>query len=317
MENSIILQQISFLAVLVLIGVLASKAGVIKAETRDALVKIIFNITLPLLLVTNFSNLELTPEILSNSLVVVLIALLVILAMLGIGRLSSLPFRLKHQQKSVFIAHHAFGNILYFGFPVVNALYGELGLYYASIYTFVSIMMLWTVGIYVITRQGGMSFRDSLKNMINPNSIAILAGFILFVLRIRIPDFLLKPFSSLGSTTIYLSMLYIGALLGLMKLKGVLTNKLVYITTFNKIFLFPVILVFLFAFLDNNLLAGFDKLIISVVIIEAAMPCMANVVIVAKIFKVDDKLATANVFLSTVLSVFSLPLIYYLINRFI
>ena len=214
MENSIILQQISFLAILVLIGVLASRLGVIRSETRDALVKIIFNITLPLLLLTNFSKLDLTPEILTNSLIVIIIALLVILAMLGIGALSALPFRLKHEQKSVFIAHHAFGNILYFGFPVVNALYGELGLYYASIYTFVSILMLWTVGIYVITRKGGMSFRDSLRNMINPNSVAILAGFLLFILRIRIPDFLLEPFMSLGGTTIYLSMLYIGALLG-------------------------------------------------------------------------------------------------------
>jgi hypothetical protein len=58
-------------------------------------------------------------------------------------------------------------------------------------------------------------------------------------------------------------------------------------------------------------------MIISVVILEAAMPCMANIVIVAKIFKVDDQLATSNVFLSTLVSLFSLPLIWYLLSRFI
>ncbi|MEZ5011542.1 MAG: hypothetical protein R2744_08115 [Bacteroidales bacterium] len=80
-------------------------------------------------------------------------------------------------------------------------------------------MLLWTAGVYILTRNGNVDFKMSLKKMVNPNSVAIIAGFILFILRINIPGFLLKPFQSLGGTTIYLSMLYIGALLGLMKFR--------------------------------------------------------------------------------------------------
>ncbi len=317
MQQSIIVDQITFLAILVLVGYLASKIGVIKEETRDQLVRVIFNITLPLLLVTNFSKLDLTPEILRNSLIVILISFLVILLMLLLGLISSSFFSLKHEQRSVFIAHHGFGNILYIGFPVVSALFGDMGLFYASIYAFVSIMLLWTVGIYVITRKGGMPFTQSIRKMINPNSVAILLGFILFILKIKIPDLILKPFMSLGGTTIYLSMLYIGALMGLMKIKGIFGNPLVYLTTINKNIIFPLILIFIFSFLGNNILADIDPLIISVVIVEAAMPCMANVVIVAKIFKVDDQLATSNVFMSTLLSLLTLPFIWWLINMVI
>jgi predicted permease len=314
MQQSIIINQISFLTILVLIGYFASKIGIIKEETRDSLVKVIFNITLPLLLVTNFSKLDLTPEILRNSLIVIVISLIVILMMLIIGVISSSFFKLKHEQRSVFIAHHAFGNILYIGFPVVSALFGDIGLFYASIYAFVSIMLLWTVGIFVITRKGGMPFGQSIRKMVNPNSVAIMIGFLLFLLKIKIPDVILKPFMSLGGTTIYLSMLYIGALLGLMKIKGIFGNPLVYLTTINKNLIFPVILVFLFSFLGRNILSGLDPLIVSVIIVEAAMPCMANVVIVARIFKVDDHLATSNVFMSTLLSLVSLPFIWWLIN---
>ncbi|MEE4116839.1 MAG: AEC family transporter [Marinilabiliaceae bacterium] len=316
MEQSIIINQISFLSILVIVGFFTSKIGVIKEDTRDALVKIIFNITLPLLLFTNFSKLELTPELLRGSLVVIIIAFLVIVFMMLFGMLSSLLFRMKHEQRSIFIAHHAFGNILYIGFPVVTALFGELGLFYASIYALVSILMLWTVGIYLIARKGGMPFAESLKRMLNPNSIAIIAGFVLFLLRIKIPVFLLKPFVSLGGTTIYLSMLYIGALLGLMKIAGVFGNLKVYLTSFNKNFLMPLILILVFRFLPGGLLEGIDSLIIAVVIVEAAMPCMANVVIVAKMYKVDDQLATANVFMSTLVSLVSLPLIWFLFNMF-
>jgi len=264
MQQSIIINQISFLAILVLIGYFASKIGVIKEETRDSLVRVIFNITLPLLLITNFSKLDLTPEILRNSLIIIVISLLVILIMLMIGLISSSFFSLKHEQRSVFIAHHAFGNILYIGFPVVSALFGDLGLFYASIYAFVSIMLLWTVGIYVITRKGGMPFGQSIRKMVNPNSVAILVGFLLFLFRIKIPDVILKPFMSLGGTTIYLSMLYIGALLGLMKIKGIFGNPLVYLTSLNKNILFPVILIFLFSFLGKTFPGGIDPLILSI-----------------------------------------------------
>ena len=317
MQQSIILEQISYLAVLVLIGVLASKIGIIKEQARDALVKIIFNITLPLLLFTNFSKLEMSPEILRNSYLLIIISLIMILLMLLFAFLFSMFFRMKHEQKSVFIPHNAFGNVLYFGFPVVNALFGELGLFYASIYAFVSIMLLWTVGIYVITRKGGMSFSESMRNMINPNSVAILAGFILFLLNVKIPVFLLEPFVSLGGTTIYLSMLYIGALLGLMKVRGVFSNKYVYLTSFNKTLLFPLLFILGFAALPVNVAAGIDPLIISVVIIEAAMPCMANIVIIAKMYKVDDHLATANVFVSTIMSIITLPFIYWFMSQFL
>lgn len=317
MQQSIILDQLTFLIILVLIGFIASRIGVIKSETRDALVKIIFNITLPLLLFTNFSRLDLTPEILTNSLVVIIMSLSAMLLMLLIGFLTSRFFNVGHEQRSVYIVHHAFGNILYFGFPVVNALFGELGLFYASIYTFVSIMLLWTAGVYIITINRRMNFRDSLNKMVNPNSVAILAGFLLFLLNIKIPSILLKPFQSLGGTTIYLSMLYIGALLGLMKLKGILGNRMAYLTTLNKNILFPLLLILLFTLLLSTVLPGLDRMVVSVVILEAAMPCMANIVIVARIFDVDDQLATANVFLSTLLSMATLPLVWYLISRFI
>ncbi|HKL68000.1 MAG TPA: AEC family transporter [Bacteroidales bacterium] len=314
MQQSIILDQISFLAVLVLIGVFTSKIGVIRENTRDSLVKVIFNITLPLLLFTNFNKLDLTPEILRNSLWVILISLVMILVMLLLSYLASGFFKMKHEQRSVFVPHNAFGNVLYFGFPVVSALFGELGLFYASIYTFVSIILLWTVGIYLIARKGGMGLVSSLKNMINPNSVAIIAGFLLFIFNIKIPEVIAGPFNKLGGTTLYLSMLYIGALLGLMKIKGVLSNILVYVTSFNKNLLFPFIFILVFSLLNKNMLSGIDPMIISVVILESAMPCMANIVIIAKMYKVDENLATANVFVSTVLSIFTLPFIYWLIT---
>lgn len=317
MQQNLITEQIVFLAVLVLIGVLASRLGVIKSETRDALARIIFNITLPLMLFTNFSKLELTPVILRNSLVVICLSMAAMLLMLGAGAATSRMFRAGRDQRSVYTIHNSFGNIIYFGFPIVTSLFGELGLFYASIYAFVSIMLLWTLGVYIITRNSGRGLRQNLRQMVNPNSVAILAGFLLFLLRIKIPHFLLEPFRSLGATTIYLSMLYIGALLGLMKIREILASKMVLVTTLNKNFLFPMLLILVFALARNTLFSGVDNLVLAVVVIEAAMPCMANIVIVARMFNADERLATSNVFLSTIVSILSLPLVYIVLDMLI
>jgi len=51
------------------------------------------------------------------------------------------------------------------------------------------------------------------------------------------------------------------------------------------------------------------KEVLSVMVLEAAMPCMVNVVIMVNILGEDDDTATANVFVSTVLSVITIPLI--------
>ena len=97
-------------------------------------------------------------------------------------------------------------------------------------------------------------------------------------------------------------------------LKGFLNNKEVYILTFNKLILVPFLLLVLFA-AGNYLFPGkIDILVLSVLLMQASMPAMVNIVIMAKIFGADDQLGTANVFVSTIISLVSLPLILLLIE---
>jgi predicted permease len=57
-----------------------------------------------------------------------------------------------------------------------------------------------------------------------------------------------------------------------------------------------------------------DTIAFSVLILEAAMPCMAILVILAKRFGGDDELAMKNFFVSTIISLLSLPFILYLLQ---
>ena len=112
MAQEIVLRQIAVLAILVLLGLAASRAKVITSASKDVLARIIFYITLPALLFTNFSKVDLTPELLSGSLQTLLLALFVLLFMLLVGTVTARLAGLRGSQEAIFRIHSMLGNIL-------------------------------------------------------------------------------------------------------------------------------------------------------------------------------------------------------------
>jgi hypothetical protein len=181
----------------------------------------------------------------------------------------------------------------------------------------VSNIIMWTLGVIVLTRGNGTSWKKSLSRVVNPNTIATLTGLFFFLFSVKLPKLLETPLSELGSANTWLSMLYIGAMLAFSSVGGLLGRKSIYILSINRLILVPSILVLLFALFSVITGNTPDKLVSSVIILEASMPCMASVVIMAKELGADDRLAVGNVFISTLLSILTLPVLMLVINRFL
>ncbi len=309
MEINIVITQIAILAVVVIIGAIAAKFKVFTSDSKDVLSKVIFNISLPLMLFTNFFRLEATPRLIANSLTVLAIAGFVIFFLLLTGWLATRVFRLKGAEAAVFKTHSMFGNTIFLGFPLITALYGFEGLLYASMFQLISSILMWTVGVIVLSHGNGISWKKSLLRVVNPNTIATLVGLTFFLLSIKIPDIILRPMTELGSANTWLSMLYIGAMLVFSNVGGMLKRKSLYIISLNRLVIAPAILISIFYLLGSVAGLAPDKLVTSVIILEASMPCMATVVIMAKEFGSDDALAVGNVFVSTIFSILTLPLV--------
>ncbi len=315
MEAEIVVTQIFTLAVVVIIGVLAARFRVLTNDSKDVLSKVIFNISLPLMLFTNFFTLEATPRLISNSLTVLGLTGFVILLLFAAGWVASRIFRLKGAEAAIFKAHSMFGNTIFLGFPLITALYGTEGLLYASMYQLVSSIIMWTAGVIILSHGNGSSWKRSLRKVFNPNTVATLAGLLFFLVQVRLPDLLLKPMGQLGSANTWLSMLYIGALMSFSSVGGMIKRKSVYLLSLNRLVILPAILIALFYFVGAVAGVTPDKLVSSVIILEASMPCMATVVIMAKEFGSDDTIAVANVFVSTLLSILTLPLVAIALDR--
>ncbi len=310
MENQVIVDQILILAILIGIGVLAVKARIITESVKSGIADVVFDITLPLLIITTFARIELTPAILRNSGLVFLFAYLALGVMFVSGTIAAGITKQKGKQRAVIINHHMFGNIVFLGFPLMNALFGAEGLLYAAVYQLASNSVMWTIGVWIFLKGNGSGGKDVLKNLVNSNTIAFFIGIVLMVIRVRIPDVLYDTLHGLGSTTNYLSMLYIGAILASTHLKGTIKKAHVFVTALDKLILVPAIFAVLVYSISAWLFPSFGDTSMKVVILEASMPCMATIVVMAKKFGSDEILATENVFVSTIAALVTLPLVY-------
>lgn len=316
MTSAIIIRQIALLATIVVIGLIACRAKVITAGTKDFLAKLIFYVTLPSLLFTSFSAIEVSPRLLANSLQAILLAALIMLFMVSAGSIAARIYGIKGAHASIFRLHSMLGNIIYLGLPVISAQFGQEGLLYGSMFVLVSNIMMWTLGVAIITPGNSFSLKTGLKKIFNINTIAIISGFLLFLFSIRLPKFVLDTVGALGKTNTYLSMIFIAAVIYFADGRKMLGNRNAYLLSFNRLLLVPMMLLGLFILFNLIFPGVLRKEVVSVMLMQAAMPCMVNVVIMVNIMGEDDGTATANVFISTILSIITLPLILLSINLF-
>ncbi len=311
MQNHIIIYQISILAILAIVGVAATKTKIITESVKNGIADIVFDITLPLLIITTFARIEINPIIIKNSGFVFLFTYVALGIMYVTGDVFAKISKLKGNQRAVFINHHMFGNIVFLGFPLMDALFpGGEGLLYAAMYQLASNSIMWTFGVWVFLKGKGGSKSDVWKIMLNPNTIAFFIGLLLIFLKIRLPDIVFEPLHGLGKSTIYLSMLYVGAMLAHTSIRGILRKPHIFLLSFNKLFFIPAIIAFVVYAFSYWLFPSFGEISRKVLILEVSMPCMATIVVMARKFGSDDKLATENVFVSTLMSIVSIPLVY-------
>ncbi|MEZ5198873.1 MAG: AEC family transporter [Bacteroidales bacterium] len=242
MEFSIILNQIAILGILTFCGVLAYRFKIIDSTAKVVLEKLVFYITLPLMIISKVSILDVSPEILQNGVLLIVLTYFIIGIQISAGLISSKLFKLDKSKAVIHTLHTFLGNIVFLGFPLLDALYpGGKAILYAALYQLVMNTVLWTYGVYKLNPDGKKGGLESLKKLINPNTIALIVGLLMMVFRIRLPNVLQVSLGGLGSTTLYLAMIYIGILLAQSKIFKMFGKADVMLLSFNKLIFLPVI----------------------------------------------------------------------------
>lgn len=311
-SNPILNQQL-LLGILVLLGVVLARTGVIGEGMKESLARLIIDITLPCLILSTFARAEFDPSVLRNALWVGALTLVNIGVLMAVGMLAARTLRLSPPDATVHVLHTMFGNIVFLGFPVLTALFPDgTGVLYGAVYQLASNTITFTYGIYRLS-QGQQ--RGGLRNLINLNSAALLLGVVLLTTRLPLPTMLVEAVGSVGQCTSPLSMVYVGALLSSMNMRQALRRPSIYLISLNKLILIPALLAVVYAYMLMAMGRPMSFAAFAVVVLEAAMPCQTIVVVLTKRYGGNFELAASNMLITTILSLATLPLIYRLIER--
>ncbi len=313
-DMQIILTQIAMLALMASVGAVAFLAKLIKEDTANGMVKLVTKITLPLLIFTTFAGNETNPEILKNSAIVIALSMGSVVLFFAMAGVSARILRLSRDNTALHRVSAMFGNVVFLGFPIINALYpGGEGLIYATMFHLGQNALIWTWGVFILyssrNRQGGKAW----KNLLNPVTMAFAAGITFMFLPVTIPDIILSPLSHIGKTTTYISMVYVGAVLAMVNPLRVFTNIRSYLVSFNKLLLVPAILLLLLKYAGLAGLLHMNSTAVGVVVLLAGMPCMILISVLVRDLDLDYKQSVGNIFLSTVLSFATISFLFWLL----
>ena len=281
---------------LVAIGFFIRKKGIVNTEGRMNLIDLCLYITLPFNVLHSFLR-----KWDWNLFIACGVILLLSIGFNAISVFFSTILYKKQEinrQKSL-----KYGTIIsnsgFLGNPMVEGIYGSEGLLYAALFMLPVRIVMWTIGIAVFLK----GRKEKLwKNVLtHPCIVAIYAGVIIMVCGIQFPTFVEKTIVGISGCNTPLSMMLVGMMLAEVKPKGLIDKTMVFYTAI-RLLIIPAVVFAITAFLP------IDGMLRGITVIMAGMPAPITTALLSAKYGGDEKYATGMVFLSTILSLITLPL---------
>lgn len=300
-QNMLNMQMMMFL--LVAIGFLIRKKGIVGTEGRKNMIDLCLFVTLPFNVLNSFLR-EWDWDLLISCSVILLLSI-------GYNAVSVLFSILLYRRNSLEKQKPLkYGTIVsnggFLGNPIIEGIYGSSGLLYASLFMLPVRIVMWSYGVTVFLRgeesaaenkKGGL-----LKKIItHPCIVAIYVGAIIMIGGIGLPTFLKNTIAGLSNCNMPLSMMLVGMLLAEIDPKG-LIDKTMWFYTFVRLILMPLVIYGLTAFLP------IDAQLRGITVIMAGMPAPITTALLSAKYGGDEEYATGMIFVTTLLSLITLPI---------
>lgn len=239
-----------------------------------------------------------------------------ILVCIGISAAAASVLKIGDGRRNTFVAAAGFANVVFVGFPVIQALWGEGVASIGVVYYIASTFLFWTVGIWLLQRdsksfEGGKGqFFKNLKMLICPPIIGMLLGMIAILLGIRVPDFILTPLSMISGVTSPLALIFIGSVIRNMDVKTIRFGRDLYAALALRFLILPCAMV---VFLRLMPVSAEMK---QVFFMLSTMPAMAQMGIMARTYESDYEFACTIITVTTIVGMLTIPVFIFLMQTF-
>ncbi len=289
------------LALLIMIGAgyLAAKTGMMDEHTNNQMSGMIVNVFNPLLVLASSAN-AVGQIPLDTMAVVGLIAAGMFVFFIIAGMLLSPFFEKDREQRKIYQLMFVFSNVGFIGIPVISSILGAEYVVYVSEFMLVYTFVFYTYGIALMD---GHFSTASLKSMINPGTIFGLAAMAVVIFEIQLPDFIITAVTYLGNVTSPVALMAVGFALANSNLKKVFGQPGLYIFSVVKLLILPLLMLPLLK------LAANDETLLPVCMVMFGMPIGNMPLILGNQKGMDVTSCSAAIILTTVLCVFTVPVL--------
>ena len=281
-------------------GYICRKIGWIDEVSSKKLSKLIICLGQPMMIVGALLSKDFGWELLREGLFYTAIGFIIHPVMALFAFLSGKAYKDLNERK---ISEFAtiFTNCGFIGFPILEAVFPGKGAFYGAFFVIGFHLYIWTPK----------------KALINFGTVPCAIGLILYLCKSSAPDVLLGNTSVitrfcnyLGDLCMPISVLVTGSLLATQSFGKLLRNPRLYYFNIIKLLVVPLFVCLLTKLVTLGMEDSYSTILFCTVI--AALPSAATVTMLSEMYGIDSGFAAQTVGSSSVLSLGTLPLLYFL-----
>lgn len=304
------------LFLIIIVGYGACKAKIFDKEARVRGTKLVLNVTLPATILASVmtqDNLPGVMQILQLLLVAVLSYVILFASAFIVPRLIGVP----KSQIGIYQFMLAFGNVGFIGYPVTQAIFGNQAVFYTSVFNLPFNLLVYSVGVMFIQTSSATTGKETqgkalkqtsgkktaitVKTFLSPCMVASVISIVMALCHWKGPVLIGDTCNMIGAITTPMALLIIGSSLADMPFQEMFGNARIYIFSIFRLILVPLLIYLIFKLFVK------DMLLLGVCVIIAAMPVATNGTMLCLSYQGDEKLMAQGTFLTTLLSVITIP----------
>jgi hypothetical protein len=310
--TEIIIYKIETFVILMLLGVLTAKIGILKKGNLPTLSGLLTKITFPCLGFALIYDANTSITDLFDNAHFIFFELLLSAFLLILGVISMKLFKLPNSTKQIHVIQTMFGNQGFINIPILMSLFtnGEANVYIA-LFTLVDQILLWSLGIMIMSSSdptnGGIFSPTTIKKILNPMNVCMMLAVVFTSLHIKLPTVISETVTSVGNVSFSLALIFLGATLSYVSLKSF---KYLYDYAFLvivKMFCVPILV----GLVVSHYVTPIETTILTLM---AAMPAMSAIPMMAQSYHSDSEFASQTVFIMTACSAITIPGVFYVLG---
>ncbi len=305
------LDRILLLFMFILAGFLLVKIKALPRTSGEVLSKLENNLLIPALVFSTFaSSFKLEKIGVAWKLFVlgaVVCVIMMIFSWIFVPRITKDKFT-----QNIYTYGLVFSNFGFMGNAIVSAVFPDIFLEYL-IFTLPmwTLIYVWGVPCLLIPPQGGNRFISRLKSFINPMFIAMVLGIVVGIMGFSLPSFVSSAITTAGECMSPVSMILTGVVVASSTLGRVLKNGSIYVMTFIRLLLVPILGIFVFY------VFRVPEAYYVCTVCALAMPLGLNIMVIPSGYGKDTSLAAGAIIVSHLVSALTIPFIFALMSQFI